>query len=280
MIAAALAANDHIYVYGVARAGSGGGALPRAECEGVVPGRPVELVRFRGLAAIVSAFPEEAAAPEAGADQEEWARSRAVAHHQVLAELASRFPLAPSKFGTILRSLELLAAFIERHEASLEETLDRVAGCREWGLKLSGNVNTAHAAAEAVPSLEPLRAELAGASEGMAFFIRKKMKSAIEAEAQALLSAGAMEVHQQLDVLARQSVHIRACGSLSSADKSGWIKVLNAAYLVETPAEAEFHNALDAMRGPLATAGLSCALTGPWPPYNFVSLPSGENPDV
>jgi len=55
MTTAALA-HDHIYVYGVARTGPEC-ALPLAACEGVVPGRPVELVPFRRMSAIVSAFP-------------------------------------------------------------------------------------------------------------------------------------------------------------------------------------------------------------------------------
>jgi len=138
MRAAVLAADDRIYVYGVARTAFDC-ALPLAACEGVVPGRPVELVPFRGLAAIVSAFPAETAAPKPGLNEGEWARSRAVAHHRVLTELANRVPLAPSKFGTVVRSLDSLAALIERNSAMLEETLDRVAGCREWGLKLSGD---------------------------------------------------------------------------------------------------------------------------------------------
>jgi hypothetical protein len=278
MTTAALA-HDHIYVYGVARPGPEF-ALPLAACEGVVPGRPVELVPFRGLAVIVSAFPPEAAAPEPGMNEGEWARSRAVAHHQVLSALASRIPLAPSKFGTVLRNLDSLAAFIERHEASLEETLDRVSGCREWGLKLPADPAIAREAAASSPSLAPIKEELAQATDGKAFFIRKKLKLAIEAEAQRGLTARAIEVHQKLDSLARRSVHIRNYPSLSGAGAKGRVLLLNAAYLVETSGEARFHGALDVMRRSFAAAGLSDALTGPWPPYNFVSLPSGETANV
>ncbi len=279
MTTAALAPDDHIYVYGVARTGPEC-TLPLAACEGVVPGRPVELVAFRGMAAIVSAFPADAATPKPGMNEGEWARSRAVAHHQVLSALASRIPLAPSKFGTVLRSLDSLAAFIERHEASLEETLDRVAGCREWGLKLSADPAAARQAAASAPSLAPIQDELAEAPDGKAFFIRKKLKLAIEAEAQRSLTARAIEVHQKLDALARRSVHIRTYPSLSGAGAKGRVQLLNAAYLVETSGESAFHSALDALRRAFAATGLSDALTGPWPPYNFVSLPSGETAHV
>ncbi len=275
MTAAVLPADDHIYVYGIARSGSDC-TLPLAACKGVVPGRPVELVQFRTLAAIVSAFPGEAASPEVGADEREWARSRAVAHHQVVAELADRIPLAPSKFGTILKDFDSLSAFIEQNAATLEETLDRVAGCREWGLKLSGDPSIAREAAQSAPSLAPVRDELASASDGKAFFIRKKLKLAVEAEAQRMLTGRMIEVHQALDALARQSLHIRTYPSLSSTCGNGEVMLLNAAYLVETGNEAKFHNALETLRGSFSGLGLSDRLTGPWPPYNFVSLPSGK----
>ena len=231
MRAAVLAADDRIYVYGVARTAFNC-ALPLAACDGVVPGRPVELVPFRGLAAIVSAFPAEAA-PKSGLNEGEWARSRAVAHHRVLTELANRVPLAPSKFGTVVRSLDSLAALIERNSAMLEETLDRVAGCREWGLKLSGDPSIARAAAGSAPSLAPLREELASAPDGKAYFIRKKLKLAVEAQAQRMLTAHAIEVHQRLDALARRSVHIRGYRGLSTGGANGQCMLLNAAYLVE-----------------------------------------------
>lgn len=279
MTTAAFALDDHIYVYGVARMGPAC-ALPLTACEGVVPGRPVELVPFRSLAAIVSAFPPEAAAPKPGMNEGEWARSRALAHHQVLEVLAGRIPLAPSKFGTVLRSLDSLAAFIERHEASLAETLDRVAGCREWGLKLSADPAIAREVATSSPSLVPIQEELAQATYGKAFFIRKKLKFAIEAETQRSLMAWAIKVHEKLDSLARRSVQIRNYPSLSAMGTKGRVLLLNAAYLVETSDEAAFHGALDAKQRSFAAAGLSDTLTGPWPAYNFVSLPSGETANV
>jgi len=242
----------------------------------VVPGRPVELVQFRKLTAIVSAFPGEAASSGVETDGSEWARSRAVAHHEVVAELADRIPLAPSKFGTVLRDLDSLGAFIEQNAATLEETLDRVAGCREWGLKLTGDPGIAREAAQSAPSVVSLREELASASDGKGFFIRKKLRLAVEAEAQRILTGRMIEVHQALDALARQSLHIRKYPCLSSACGNGEVMLLNAAYLVETCSEAKFHGALEVLRGPFAALGLSDRLTGPWPPYNFVSLPSGK----
>jgi hypothetical protein len=276
MTAAGAVADEHVYVYGIARTGSAP-TLSFAGCEGVVPGRPVKLVPFRGLAVIVSAFPPDAAEPEPGDGQSERAKQRAIAHHRVLAELTGRFPLAPAKFGTVLRDLDSLMAFAEQNAAALDETLDRVAGCREWGLKLVADPSIALAAAQSLPSLAPLQEELASASEGKAFFVRKKLKLAQEAEARQMLAALGTEVHEALRKKARGGVHV---SNGSTAARKGPILLLNTAYLVETAAEAVFHGTLETLRSSFQVSGLSGRVTGPWPPYNFASLPSRESTHV
>jgi hypothetical protein len=45
---------------------------------------------------------------------------------------------------------------------------------------------------------------------------------------------------------------------------------LNGVYLVSMEAEGAFHEAVTQAEGDYADRGLRCALTGPWPPYNFV----------
>jgi hypothetical protein len=194
----------------------------------------------------------------------------------VLEALSRRFPVVPSKFGTVLRDFDSLATFMEHYAPALEETLDQVAGCREWGLKLVADPKLAREAAQTAPSLASLREELASASQGKAFFIRKKMNSAVEAEAQLMLASQAGEVHQALDAKARRSASARICSGALSGGENTQIMLLNAAYLVETPVEGEFHAALDAVLARLAALGVTGRLTGPWPPYNFVSLPSGK----
>lgn len=271
MTGAAEAAGSHVYIYGVAR--TEGGAPPLAIGEGVVPGAPVQLLPVGGLSAIVSVFPAGSALPAGGVSDSDWAKTRALAHHEVLAALAGCFPLAPSKFGTVLRSVADVVELIERNAASLEETLDHVAECREWGLKLFGELGAWRASAEGDPALAPLQDELACASAGKAYFLRKKLRLAVEAEAQRRLVVRAMEIHRQLASTARQSAYLSSSHVLKPARaQDAPVMLLNTAYLVEEVHEAQFHEALAAMRSTFAQTGLSEALTGPWPPYNFVSL--------
>jgi hypothetical protein len=163
---------------------------------------------------------------------------------------------------------------MQRNAAALRETLDHVAGCREWGLKLFGDPSIFRAMAQSGPALTSLQEELASASSGKAYFIRKKLQSGVEAETQRMLTDCAIEVHQRLASAARESAHIRSAPAVQRGC-SGTVMLLNTAYLVEKSREAQFHEALTEMRGAFAEKGLSDALTGPWPPYNFVSLQAG-----
>lgn len=264
------ARESHVYVYGVARCGSSA-PLSAADNDGVVPGAPVELLPVDGLTAIVSIFPAELAMRDPAVSEDDWAKSRALAHHRVLAAFAGCTALAPSKFGTVLRSLDDLTGFVRRNASALDLTLNSIAECREWGLKLFGDLSAARGSVELSPALASMQEELASAPAGKAFFLRKKFQAAAEAELQRVLMDRIAAIHDELAGIARDSTQI---GRLVAASPGKPALFLNAAYLVEKSKEDEFHEALTAMRGTYSEIGLSDSLTGPWPAYNFVSLPA------
>jgi hypothetical protein len=280
MTGAANAAANQVYLYGLTRISTSEPPI-LAVGGGVVAGRPVRFLHVGSLVAIISIFPAGSFARETGVSEDEWAKSRAVAHHKVLAGLAGRLPLVPSKFGTVLQSVDSLAAFLTQNAAALEKTLDHVAGCREWGLKLFGDPNISHVMAQSDPALAPLREELTSASAGKAYFIRKKLQLAADAEAQRILTSRAIEVHQALTSIARESANVRRSRGPKPASRENIpVMLLNAAYLVETSRETQFHEALAGMQRSFAESGLSDVLTGPWPPYNFVSPLAKETANV
>lgn len=273
-----LAANakSYVYIYGVARAATGG--APEVAIEGVLPGAPVEIVGVGGLAAIVSRVPVTAFASAAskGIDDPEWVTERVVAHHRVLDAFARRGALAPMKFGSVRRSLGDVIQLFADSGPLFERALDRVEGAREWGVKLYGDAeaHAAYSAATASPAsaLGALRAELEGASPGKAFFIRRRLRETMEAEARSGLHAQAVRVHGALGGQAREAALVRGAQKEICAKGRVASPVLNAAYLVEAGAEALFLRTVDEMRGALPPDCFTLTLTGPWPPYNFVDL--------
>jgi hypothetical protein len=51
--------------------------------------------------------------------------------------------------------------------------------------------------------------------------------------------------------------------------------LLNGAYLIERDRTAELREAVEALHEEWAPLGFTIELTGPWPPYNFVSGAAG-----
>jgi hypothetical protein len=270
-----------IYIYGVIRCnGSRKPDLPLVEglppVEGIIPGSPAVLFPVGELAAIISPAPVSAFALDAasrGSDDADWAKERAVAHHRVLESLAPLFTLAPLKFGSVCRSSADLVQLLTRHSGLFDCALDRVEGAREWGAKLHCDMEARRCAVSGnAPSLAPLRAELAASSPGRAFFVRKKLSEAASAEARQSLAGHVANVHGQLGAEAREAAVGRVQPTRTEDNGRSTIQIFNASYLVDWRREDRFHQALTDMGEWLASEGLAIAVTGPWPPYNFVGF--------
>jgi hypothetical protein len=271
-----------IYIYGVGRCNGSRkpGAPDRVEelppVEGVVPGASAVLFPVEELAAIISRAPVSAFASDAasrGDNDAEWAKARAVAHHRVLEALAPWFTLAPLKFGSICKTPADLIRLLTRHSGLFHCALNRVEGAREWGVKLHCDMEARRCAVSgSAPSLAPLRAELAASSPGMAFFVRKKLSEAASAEARQSLAVPIANVHGRLGAEAREAAVGRVQPVRGEHGGRSMIPIFNASYLVDRCREDRFHETLAGMGERLAPEGLAIAVTGPWPPYNFVSF--------
>jgi hypothetical protein len=264
-----------VYVYGVTRAD----ALTASTAplvEGIVPRVPVELLAVGKLAVVMSRGPREAFAPadaDAPADAT-WATERALAHHRVLASLAPLCAVAPVKFGALCRDMNDVLSLFARSEGAFERVLNRIAGAQEWGVKLFADADACRAPAGEAEAVTALKAEIAAASPGKAFFLAKKLRAAIDGDLRARLHRRVESVHGQLAVNAREA----AANPVRQTDAAPWL-VLDAAYLVETGHAHAFHSTVSALSDTLAAEGFELKLTGPWPPYSFAAIDTGGEAD-
>ncbi len=115
------------YVYGVAEDDP---ALERLD--------GVELIRRGDLAAIVREVPlseyDETVLPERLNDRE-WLERNARAHEDVLQGAAAVTAVVPLRFGTIYRSREHVGQMLGERSGEFAETLERVRGHVELGVK-------------------------------------------------------------------------------------------------------------------------------------------------
>lgn len=211
-------------------------------------GAPLLTLPCREIAAVISPL---AAARVEATPTNVWR------HEEVVEALMAVSPVLPMRWGTVLPSERRLFAVLEAHHDAFVAALERVRGRVELGLRVlwDGEVGW------------PLPAEPAsqGRAHSAATPGRQYLMARVEADRRARAErlralAIADEIHGPLARLAAESVREVLLTSRM---------LLAAAYLVDR----EQVEAARAEVGALAAAlpSLRLLLTGPWPPYHFVT---------
>lgn len=270
-----------VYVYGVARALPGRQFAPPC-FDGIIPQAPVQPLVHADLIAFVSAVPASQFGPSefrAALNQAQWLKDCVLAHEKVLEGLCSSGDVVPFRFGTIYLDASQAANALARHRTALCQALDRIRGASEWGVKSFCDRDALYRQIEtASGSLRTLRDALERASPGARFFLQKKYLKAVEDEAAATIARCVERISQSLDSRACKSTQIDlqpAAVHGRSADM-----VMNAAYLVSEKRLGPFRQMFATLQEEFAAHGLDHELTGPWPPYHFVTVRQEGNADA
>lgn len=251
-----------LYLYALAPADR----LGQLSCPGV-DGLPVEVVTAGEWAAVVHRCPGRPYASERREQLVEWVQQ----HHEVV-EQAARLAgdVIPVAFNTVVfrrgqEPLETLAQWLMSHEQELRSVLQRIGGCLEFGVQLLRDPLKAEEAALAQrEELQRLRHQASASPPGTAYLreqeLRQQLRQAVQEEA----ASRARQLEQQLRAWCRElrQERLRAVGE-------GLEMVAHFSCLVPRPSARAFVDALHGMELP---PGYSVRLSGPWPPYSFVSL--------
>ncbi len=264
-----MADSDGVWLHAVTR------DLPVADLAGLagVGGGPVRAVEAAGLVAVVCPVDlDEFGAEPMRRNLEDlaWLETVARAHHAVIDATGRRGGAVPARLGTVYHDDAGVRTVLRERREEFTAVLDRVAGREEWGVK-------AYATDTAAPPSPPPAARVTapgmapgpgGSGPGAAYLRRRRAElGAAERRRQAALD-GAEEVHATLAGHAEQaSRHPPQDRNLSGQPDP---MVLNGAYLVGVAAADRFSAAVASLAGRFP--GLRLQLTGPWPPYSFVSV--------
>jgi hypothetical protein len=161
---------------------------------------------------------------------------------------------------------------IEQEPLLLEE-LSQLEGRREWGVKVfvdpdclaAALIDVSEAAAPEGEAIKEGRARSAGAAYMAA---RGRERKASE-RLQEFGDSAVHEIHAELEAVADKA----RANPLQRPELHGRNEQmrLNGAYLVRRDREKELAQVADALRARWSASGVHLELTGPWPPYNFVS---------
>ncbi len=257
------------YVYGIVRAGA---ELGLSGLIGVETGS-VFAVTGESAAAVVSLvsleeFGEEAL--ERNLASPEWLAQKAQRHQSVVAAVADRVGVIPMRLCTIYRDEARVREMLAEHEAEFASALARLEGKQEWGVRVYSDPEVLRGRlVELSEAVRLLESQVAGKPAGSAYFLRKKIEEAARSEMERICDDVVLESFDRLASHCDDGVLCR----LLDREVTGLSQdmILSAAYLLTREAVEPFHAELDVLRAEKAALGLTFELSGPWPPYNFVS---------
>ncbi|MBV9609453.1 MAG: GvpL/GvpF family gas vesicle protein, partial [Acidobacteria bacterium] len=124
-----------LYVYGISRSAR---PVNLTIPEGVDGLAPVEMLRVGGMSCWISRVDRGQFADQLSENMEnlEWLASAGVRHQRVVGAIAAAIDVLPARFGTVFLSEAGLQEDIESRKAALQESLDRITGTEEWGVKV------------------------------------------------------------------------------------------------------------------------------------------------
>ena len=247
-------------------------ASPAADLVGVGAGA-VRPLRAAGLAAIVGDVAEREfgeAALHRNLEDLGWLEQTARAHHTVVAALNKQGPTVPMRLATVYTSDARVTQMLRERAGDFRDAMSRLAACSEWGVK-------AFAAApddQAPPSGAAAEGQDAQATgPGAAYLRRRRAQLAAQKDTRRDASASARDLHEKLSRLA-VTARLYPPQAPDLAGQSAPM-VLNAAYLIADGHADAFAAAVTDLGSDYPSVQLM--LTGPWPPYSFVT--AGEGTD-
>ena len=194
----------------------------------------------------------------------DWVSRRAMGHEAVVERFLGAQALLPMQLFAIFTSDDRALADVARRRRRIDRILERIRGHVEWGLRLTWDEAAARSAIEAAREPASARGRV---PSGAAYLARKRDLLDVNRTQLAEARAQAAKLHRALSRLARDAV--RRTSTEQAAPGSRLL--LDAAYLVPARNGAAFRGVLRQGARALRAAGISHALTGPWPAYNFIS---------
>ncbi|AKS32461.1 GvpL/GvpF family gas vesicle protein [Mycolicibacterium goodii] len=187
-----------------------------------------------------------------------WLERLARAHHEVVDRAAQAFSIAPVRMATVYLEDSGVRELLRERRDELAETLERVRGRSEWGVK--------GYAAPADTGAEPDSPQVPSDKPGTSYLMRRRTERTRAAQHRERVAEAADKLHHELAGLAvDHRLYPPQDPRLTGRSDE---MVLNAAYLVDDAGAARLAQRVDAVNGD----ELRLELTGPWAPYSFTSL--------
>jgi gas vesicle protein GvpL/GvpF len=198
-------------------------------------------------------------------DRIAWITPLALRHHDIVRRLHAARTVVPLKFGALCPDVDHAVTIVRRLRDPIAALLDRFQGKDEWTLRVTADRAALEASLRgARPGLARLEQDVTRMSDGAAYLARKRLQQLIAG----LVSEEGAAIEERIwDRLAGSGLETIASPSERTADDR--IAIAHGALLVDRRQVAALEATLAEVEDEHATAGVTCELAGPWPPYSF-----------
>ncbi len=206
-----------------------------------------------------------------------WVSRCALAHEAVVEHFAKAGAVVPMKLFTLFATDARALGHVKRARRRIDRILERVAGRLEWGVRLTleeeaGRAGAAGPRAAALGARRTGRHRRSGpgapaaGGAGTGFLLHKKAEREAARRRADLARAAADRLFEEL---ARLADDARRRPPIATG-RGGMQLLLDAAFLVRSGGSRRFRAAVARAARRLG-GGYGVTLSGPWPPYTFVS---------
>lgn len=179
--------------------------------------------------------------------------------------------VVPFKFGTVFTTENSLEKFIDDYRQAIMENLETLKGKEEWAVKIYYNKQLLQdhikQNCEAVIAMEQ---EILDSKPGRAFILKRKSVEFINDEIHKQLSNYGQLYFEQVEKISSQT-RINPLLPKEVTERAEDM-ILNFACLVEKNHVDVLLRKTGLMQKEFIGAGLMPEVTGPWPPFSFVTL--------
>lgn len=235
----------------------------------------VQVLSVRSLYLVATAVPASEfseAALQSNFRNLDWLERHARHHEAMIEQLLSQATVVPCRFPTLFYSADAAKTFLMQHYEMFVHLIEKFRGREEWGVKVFSQPETSHQAVAELPELQALDAEIARASAGKAFLLKKQRAQRLEELRYQLQQALLQQLQQSLEqwVVETKLNPILPKEVTGRSDEM----ILNAAFLIDQDRVKAFLSEVERLHHVLSAKGLSLETSGPWAAYNFCTLPA------
>jgi hypothetical protein len=200
-------------------------------------------------------------------------------HERIIERIATETGVIPFRFGTLFSTDNSLKAMLEQYGQQFEAILNRLADKQEWGLKIyCDQVKLKVGLSDDLTKILTMDDEIKRSSVGKAYFLKKKKEAIVQEALNEKINECGRKSFESLRDLSCEARVTKLLPKEVTERKDDM--VLNAAFLVDKAGTDDFLNMTRTLKTHYEGNGFLIDCTGPWPPYNFCSLPRAQRGEV